>query len=81
MGSPRAFSALLAGHELTDADTAALLRTILWCGVALQGAACLNAEFSVEQGEAGNIWEPLHYLLYGSCPLPPKARSRTPPAL
>jgi hypothetical protein len=71
MGSPaRAFSALVSGNDLTDADTAALLRTIFWCGVALQAAACLNAEFSVEQGEAGNIWEPLHYLLYGPYPLP-----------
>lgn len=28
--------------------------------------ACWNAEFNVEQGETGNFWEPLHFVLYGT---------------
>jgi hypothetical protein len=28
--------------------------------------ACINAEFNVEQGETGNFWEPLHYIIYGT---------------
>jgi hypothetical protein len=66
MGAARGLSALIGGWELTDADTQSLMRVILVCGMLLQALACLHAEFNVEQGEAGNVWEPLHYAFYGT---------------
>ena len=62
----RALHRLLCARELSDAEGSALICLLFPVGLAMQVLACFNAEFNLEQGEAGNIWEPLHYLLYGT---------------
>jgi len=61
-----AWKAFFDGRSLDDKHTDILLSSCLVVCVAFQVLACWNAEFSVEQGEAGNYWEALHYMLYGT---------------
>ena len=62
----RSVRKLLSSEELDAKEAESLITLIFVVGVFVQGLACWNAEFNLEQGEAGNIWEPLHYLLYGT---------------